>query len=451
MNVTFFNELLDSIVDRSRSLLDFSATGTAGKLEELARALVSERGESSGVALAQGIHGAYRSLDDEGRLKFFSFLGDAFAPDADAVAEQARAYVAEPDQGRLDALARAVEAPRLEFFRRLNLAPGGTAGIVAMRKDLLRFIPDHSELEVVDRDLVHLFGAWFNRGFLVLRHIDWATPATILEKIIEYEAVHEIRGWDDLKRRLSPADRRCFGFFHPSLVDEPLIFVEVALSRDNPASIQDLLDEEGREATPAPTTAVFYSISNCQAGLAGISFGNFLIKQVATDLAREMPSLKTFVTLSPVPGFARWLDAERSAGEAGSLLATERDALGILDAEDWHQERGPADAARDLMTRLCAHYLINVKAANDRPRDPVARFHLGNGARLERINWLADISARGMTRSHGFMVNYLYDLKDVEANHEAYANSGQVATASAPTKLARAASKARAATAESAQ
>lgn len=445
VNVSFFNELLDQIVVHGRSLLDFTANGAgqAGRIEEQARALGSQRGEASGVAIAQSILSAYRTLDAERKLDFFKLLAQAFAPDAEVVAEHARAYLERPDATGLAALAEAIEAPRLEFFRRLNLAPGGTAAIVAMRRDLLGALEANPDLEPVDRDLVRLFGTWFNRGFLVLRPIDWATPATILEKIIQYEAVHEIRGWDDLKRRLDPRDRRCFGFFHPSLVDEPLIFVEVALTREIPASIQDVLDEAGGADRKAPTTAVFYSISNCQAGLAGISFGNFLIKQVATDLARDMPSLKTFVTLSPVPGFARWLDGERAAGDAGILDSQERRTLAVLDEEGWHYDAARADMLQDLATRLCAHYLVAEKDRNGRPRDPVARFHLGNGARLERINWLADISGRGMAQAHGLMVNYLYDLKDVEANHEAYANTGKVATAAGPARLARAFEKAR--------
>ena len=443
MNRSFFNGLLDQIFDRGRSLLDFSlpGLGQGETIEDLANAMLSGRGESSGVVLAQRILSIYRSLDADAKLSFFRFLNEGFAADPEAVEDAARGYLEEPSDKTMKALARSIEPPRQEFFRRLNLAPGGTADIVDMRADLLDLMQDNPELAPVDEDIVHLFGAWFNRGFLVPQRIDWATPATVLEKIIEYEAVHEIRGWDDLKRRLDPGDRRCYGFFHPSLVDEPLIFVEVALTRDIPGSIQELIDEEGGVVETEPTTAVFYSISNCQRGLAGISFGSFLIKQVATDLAREMPSLKTFVTLSPMPSFARWLDRERKSETSALVNGDERAALEVLDEGVWHLDRTAADGLKETMTRLGAYYLVLAKNSRDRLVDPVARFHLGNGARLERINWLADVSDRGMAQSYGMMVNYLYELKDIERNHEAFANDGKVAAASAVTKLARAAEK----------
>ena len=443
MNRSFFNGLLDQIFDRGRSLLDFSlpGLGQGETIEDLANAMLSGRGESSGVVLAQRILSIYRTLDADAKLSFFRYLNEGFAADPEAVEDAARGYLEEPSDKTMKALARSIEPPRQEFFRRLNLAPGGTADIVDMRADLLDLMQDTPELAPVDEDIVHLFGAWFNRGFLVPQRIDWATPATVLEKIIEYEAVHEIRGWDDLKRRLDPGDRRCYGFFHPSLVDEPLIFVEVALTRDIPGSIQELIDEEGGVVETEPTTAVFYSISNCQRGLAGISFGSFLIKQVATDLAREMPSLKTFVTLSPMPSFARWLDRERKSETSALVNGDERAALEVLDEGVWHLDKAAADGLKETMTRLGAYYLVLAKNSRDRLVDPVARFHLGNGARLERINWLADVSDRGMAQSYGMMVNYLYELKDIERNHEAFANEGKVAAASAVTKLARAAEK----------
>jgi malonyl-CoA decarboxylase len=274
---------------------------------------------------------------------------------------------------------------------------------------------------------MHLLSSWFNRGFLVLRRIDWQTPAAILDKIIAYEAVHEIQGWDDLRRRLDPVDRRCFAFFHPSLIDEPLIFVEVALSDAIPDNIQSLLQEQSKPvSTQEPTTAVFYSISNCQEGLRGISFGNFLIKQVVEDLVKERPSLKTFVTLSPVPDFADWL-AEVSNADTSELLGdTERAQLVALNDRNWIL--GPeTDALRPLLLRLAAHYFLRAKLDNGRPADPVARFHLGNGARLERINWLGDTSPKGLREAHGLMCNYRYELRDIEKNHEAYENEGAVA------------------------
>ena len=328
----------------------------------------------------------------------------------------------------------AVVSPRQEFFRRLNLAPGATACIVAMRADLIDLLPQAPELAPVDSDLMHLLASWFNRGFLVLQRIDWSTSASTLEKIIEYEAVHEIVGWEDLRRRLDPADRRCFGFFHPSLVDEPLIFVEVALTSDIPDSIQELLaaqeEPESEMGHDAPTTAVFYSISNCQKGLQGVSFGNFLIKQVAQDLAKEMPSLKTFVTLSPAPRFAAWLVRTMNEDEIGS----DAEALALLDDPSWAAHAQHHERLNNFLMPLAADYFLTAKTGYGRPVDPVARFHLGNGARLERINWLGDKSAKGLRQSHGIMVNYLYDLKDIESNHEAYINEG-VITASRAVRL----------------
>jgi len=283
--------------------------------------------------------------------------------------------------------------------------------------------------------LRRLLYSWFNRGFLVLRRIDWNTPAAILEKIIRYEAVHEIKSWDDLRRRLDPADRRCFAFFHPSLVDEPLVFVEVALTRDVPEAINEVLDEaQGDAPGSAPTTAVFYSISNCQDGLRGISFGNFLLKQVAEELAREEPRLKTFVTLSPVPGFADWLlGAAAAPGEAGvpdQVGAQARALLGELQdlapPEPGEEDSEDSERRSDLLA-LAAYYFLEAKRRDGKPVDPVARFHLGNGARLERLNWMADPSERSMAEAFGLMVNYRYDLKEIEKNHEAFANEGTIA------------------------
>ncbi len=431
MNVSFFQELLNSIAEQGRHLLPRSLRGPGREndIEELATALVSSRGEASGVAIAGEILRHYRSLAREDRIAFLRFLARTMQPDRSAATEAARAFVEAPDDGSLYDLQRAVESPRLEFFRRLNLAPGATAQIVALRRDLLS--TDDPALAPVDVDLRRLLASWFNRGFLVLRRIDWQTPAAILEKIIAYEAVHEIQGWDDLRRRLDPADRRCFAFFHPSLVDEPLIFVEVALSNDMPGSIGSVLQEAPKsgEVVDAPTTAVFYSISNCQEGLRGISFGNFLIKQVVEDLIKERPTLQTFVTLSPVPHFAEWL--RDTLAEPGTDLVTpaDRTRLEVLGDPGWVSSQQLANALKPRLLRLAAHYFLVAKTRDRRPPDPVARFHLGNGARLERINWLGDTSRRGLSEAHGLMVNYRYDLRDIERNHEAYANEGVVAAA----------------------
>jgi malonyl-CoA decarboxylase len=431
MNVSFLQELLNSIAEQGRHLLPRSLRGPGREddIEALATALVSSRGEASGVAIAGAVLRQYRRLSAGERIEFLGFLARTMQPDEDEVTRAATAYMDEPGQESLRDLQRAVESPRLEFFRRLNLAPGATAQIVALRRDLLA--ANDPGLAAVDADLRRLLASWFNRGFLVLRRIDWQTPAAILEKIIAYEAVHEIQGWDDLRRRLDPADRRCFAFFHPSLIDEPLIFVEVALTDEMPASIGSVLQEAPKtgEAVEAPTTAVFYSISNCQEGLRGISFGNFLIKQVVEDLLKERPSLDTFVTLSPVPNFAGWLQEVLDDADSDLVTAAERGRLQVLDDPGWASSQQLATAVKPKLLRLAAHYFLVAKASDGRPPDSVARFHLGNGARLERINWLGDTSRKGMSEAHGLMVNYRYDLKDIERNHEAYANEGVVAAA----------------------
>jgi malonyl-CoA decarboxylase len=447
MNVSFFGELLTTISERGRQLLDFSGiTSPNETMEDLCRALLSGRGEASGVALARQILQRYGDLDREAKRAFFRFLADAFSPDAGEVEKTAKAYLETPGPETLKRLTEAVETPRLEFLRRLNLAPGATANIVAMRKDLLAFLRDDPALGPVDADFVSLLSSWFNRGFLVLQSIDWSTPANILEKIILYEAVHEIKGWDDLRRRLDPADRRCFAFFHPSLVDEPLIFVEVALDHQIPGSIQKLLETEISPSRPVkdPTTAVFYSISNCQEGLRGISFGNFLIKQVVEDLTRAIPSLKTFVTLSPVPGFSAWLERAKASNLLNYLDPTQLAILDDLKEEHWTEDEELEEALRPVTLAAAAHYFLAAKNVQGRPVDPVARFHLGNGARLERINWLGDTSPKGMREAHGLMVNYRYDLKDIERNHEAFANAGAVAASKPVRSLLRAPEKSRA-------
>ena len=428
MNVSFLQELLATIADQGRQLLPRSL-GRAGPkdgITELAKALLSGRGEASGVAIASEILVRYRGLDPGARRKFLGFLAGTLQPDAQEVEQAARDYLEHPDADALVRLQEAVESPRQEFFRRLNLAPGATAAILAMRRDLIA--AHDPALADVDRDLMHLLSSWFNRGFLVLRRIDWQTPAAILEKIIAYEAVHEIQGWDDLRRRLDPADRRCFAFFHPSLIDEPLIFVEVALTDHVPDSIQAVLSEAPKEGVLAdkPTTAVFYSISNCQEGLRGISFGNFLIKQVVEDLLKERASLKTFVTLSPIPGFADWLAGVLQDDDNGLVFASDRERLALLDDPAWI-ETSLTESMKPRLMQLAAHYFLYAKAGDGRPMDPVARFHLGNGARLDRINWQGDTSAKGLRESHGLMCNYRYELKDIEKNHEAYANDGAVA------------------------
>jgi malonyl-CoA decarboxylase len=432
----FFSDLLASISERGRTLLRRAGSPDTkqdvSELVELCEALLSGRGEASGTAMAREVLDRYRHLDEADRLAFFATLARNFGPDRERLAQAIESWRAQPNDDDASDLHFASESRRQELIRRLNRAPGGTSDLVAMRADLLSAMNGHKNLAALDRDVVHLLSSWFNRGFLVLRRIDWSTPANILEQIIRYEAVHEIRDWDDLRRRIDPADRRCYAFFHPALVDEPLIFVEVALTEAIPGAIAPLLAED-RALVPIERarTAVFYSISNTQRGLGGISFGSFLIKQVVEELRRELPKLENFVTLSPVPGFVPWLK------QADDIPVTDEDRalLENLDKPDWFEDAELAAQLRAGLEPLAAYYFLKARTAKGRLIDSVARFHLGNGARLERIDWLGDLSPKGLRESAGIMVNYLYRLEDIEKNHEAYANQDEVAASSAVKKL----------------
>ena len=313
------------------------------------------------------------------------------------------------------------------------MAPGGTTAIVGMRELILSRLRDHPEIRSFERDLKHLLSSWFNRGFLQFERIDWRTPAVVLEKLIAYEAVHEIQGWDDLRRRLAD-DRRCFGFFHPALPDEPLIFVEVALTQGLAGQIQNLIETApDDQKDEKPDTAIFYSISNCQAGLAGISFGNFLIKQVADAVQSEFADIKQFATLSPIPGFRAWLD-DVLVRDTPPFLS--EDDLDLLQRCDWRSSELIRQPLKTPLMRLCAPYLVEEKSPS-LPFDPVARFHLGNGASVERLNWSGDLSEKGIDQSAGIMVNYLYDSDQIVSNHEAYVRDGTIAASPAVTKLAK--------------
>ncbi len=405
------------------------------ELGALAEALLSERGEASGVARARELLDAYTSASAEVKLQFLTLLAERFGADPKRIDEAITRYVADPGPELAFQLHEAAEPRLQELLRRLNLAPGGTAVLVRMREDVLQKIPGHPELRRVDADFKHLFVSWFNRGFLVLRRIDWSTPASILEKIIQYEAVHEIKGWQELRARLDPPDRKCFAFFHPTLVDEPLIFVEVALTRTIPDSIAPLLDAARMPIDPKrATTAVFYSISNCQDGLQGVSFGNFLIKQVVEELRREMPHLKTFVTLSPVPGFVHWLTRDAKS----ALTEEEFEIAGSIGQPEWPKAPNAESVLRPVLSKALATYLLSAKHSSGKPRDPVARFHLNNGARLERVNWLGDVSPKGLREAAGFMVNYVYDLDAIEKNHEEFAHNRAVAASRSVRNLLRA-------------
>jgi malonyl-CoA decarboxylase len=376
------------------------------------------------IFFARDALSAYEGLDERSREGFFELLARHYSPSPEAVSRAAADYQADPSPENLARLQEVAEPPRQELFRRLNMAPGGTAALVGMRSELLKGMKAHPHWRVIDHDLRHLLRSWFNRGFLRLERIDWRTSAIVLEKLIQYEAVHAIQGWRDLRRRLE-SDRRCFAFFHPQLPEEPIIFIEVALTRGMSAHVQPLIDLKSPVAMPANADcAMFYSITNCQEGLRGISFGNLLIKQVAEELKREFPHLRRFATLSPVPGFRRWLEA-----------SADQDLLKKIEDPAWHLGEVPESLQQELV-RLCAYYLLHAKQG-DEPLDPVARFHLGNGASLERLNWMGDSSESGMARAAGLMVNYVYWLAEVERNHERYFREHAVVAAPAVEKLAR--------------
>ena len=395
--MSFFSELVSTIFERRYQKILLKETEDKTTVE-LADALLGSIGEVSGATLARSILDRYAVMTPNEKLAFFEFMTDKLEIDPEYVIKALNAFKIDPNKATYEAFAEASEPKRQELARRLNQVPGATGQLVKLRKDLLGVVKDRPKLGPLDVDLKHLFSSWFNRGFLVLRPINWSSPADILEKIIAYEAVHAIHSWDDLRLRLKPTDRRCFGFFHPSMPDEPLIFVEVALTKGIPNSIQELLADERDPINAADAdTAVFYSISNCQAGLAGISFGNSLIKQVASDLATDLPGISTFVTLSPIPGLNRWLETSKLA-----------------------------DANLGQDKALAAHYLLTAKKPDGMPLDPVARFHLGNGAKVHAVHTQADTSENGLKQSNGTMVNYLYDLSQISQNHEKFVSDKTV-------------------------
>ena len=393
-------------------------------ISSLCKSLLQLRGEASSIAIAEEILHLYAKASDAEKKQYFVYLYTELGADTSSVNKAIADFQNTNTQLALHNLALASESQRLELFRTLNTAPKGTMALIAMREDLYKLMAKAPEFDLLDQELLCLFRAWFNRGFLELRHIDWQTPAFILEKLIQYESVHAITGWADLRRRLE-SDRFCYAFFHPAIRDVPLIFVEVALTNSVSNNIANLLQQDppNGEAS-AFDTAIFYSINNCLLGLRGVSFGNFLIKQVVEDLATAQHDIRNFVTLSPVPGFMHWL---KSFDKLATLLnAEEVEAVNaLLTASSMRSVVNSNSQLYRVLPRLCAYYLVNAKSRN-KPTDPVARFHLGNGARLDRINWMADSSDNGLAQSAGLMVNYVYDKQTLALNHEAYEHHNKV-------------------------
>src|ERR1700757_1190832 len=417
-----------------------SAAADADQLrQQMLSCLDGRGGEVTARARAADLGRSYLSLDAQGRERFLQLLAGEFDVDRPEIARWCRALIdtarSEQRAAAERALRAALEPPRITLLRQFNALPEGVKFLVDRRAELIDLGQRDPVLAGLEEDLKRLLANWFDIGFLELKRITWESPAALLEKLMAYEAVHEIRGWTDLKNRLE-ADRRCFAFFHPRMPDEPLIFVEVALVLGMTGDIHALLDEGAPITDPhLADTAIFYSISNCQRGLAGISFGDFLIKRVVDALAIELTGLKIFATLSPVPGFRAWLERQSRVGRDDLLLPAERAAIAAIGEEGseldlpalLNRNADPRAAAvlRDPLIRLCAWYLLREKTSSGRALDPVAHFHLSNGARVERLNWLGDVSDKGLQQSAGIMVNYLYRLADIEVNHEAYRGEGR--------------------------
>ena len=417
-----FNRFLNTVADAGLELLRgrfLASTDEPELTADLCHALLSTLGEASGTALARDIVERYLVMDDDEKLSFFQFLRKDFGVDHDAALAAMDEYRKRRDADTLIDLAAIVEPRRQELLRRINMAPNGTATIIKMRRDLLRLVRQHPRLALIDADMKHLLSSWFNRGFLSLERINWETPAIILEKLIEHEIVHEMKGWEDLRGRLAE-DRRCFAFFHQALPNEPLIFVEIALVKGLATTVGPIIDCARPVLNPAHAdTAIFYSINNCLEGLQGILFGNFLIKQLVQELSLEFANIERFSTLSPIPGFRKWLRTAVEHPEQHAIMAEELGLLSNLEVDGWFEDSELMAPLKPLLLRMAACYFANARKG-DEPLDSVARFHLRNGAQLERINWLGDCSENGLRQSAGMLVNYVYNPESIVENHERY-------------------------------
>ena len=402
---------------------DLPKSDTERVLQQMQACLQAKGGEVSARQNTVALGTTYLSLSEKGKVRFLQILAGHFATNRALIRTRMGAVEQADDDLELtraeNELRDALEAPRLKILRQFNSLPQGVKFLVDMRGDLLRLRNDHPDLAGLEMDLRRLLGSWFDIGLLDLREITWQSPASLLEKLIAYEAVHEIRSWTDLKNRLD-SDRRCFAFFHYKMPEEPLIFVEIALVNDIADNIHTLLDEHQPAMNPEKAdTAIFYSISNAQPGLTGISFGNFLIKRVVDTLSKDLKNIKTFATLSPIPGFRKWLDT-------ASLQPAEKKKLSLLSEPDWYKDAKTAETLKPVLIELCAHYLI-VQKRKTAVLDPVAHFHLTNGAIMERLNWLADLSPKGLKQSAGMMVNYHYKRDEIDENHERYTSGKPIA------------------------
>jgi len=428
----FTKTIFESIADAGETLLDITKLrGTPVQdILELSYDLVSHKGLATGIALARQIVARYNKLNKEERLEYFQGLIKITEIDIQKIKIKAEALYNNPGPETRESLHKSLKTKCQKLFSRMNMAPNGTKAIVKLREDLLEFLPEHPELKPLEVDLKLLLTTWFNPGFLILRKLDWETEASVLEKIIRYETVHNIGNWNDLKQRLTES-RRCFAYFHPALEDDPIIFVEVALTKGIAGSVQAILSDKNNNTKR--NTAIFYSINNCQRGLNRIPLGNFLIKMVATEIAKENPEIKTFSSLSPVTGFAEWLKKVLLSNES-KLFEKDSEILKMALHPGWHKNPTIVRRVKKPMMKACYHYLVKEKRKG-RPFNPVARFHFGNGAELYRINWMGNNSEHGLNDSFGIMVNYLYNLKNIEFNHENYMVHGGLAISKSVKKL----------------
>jgi malonyl-CoA decarboxylase len=445
----WFERLLDTVADHGKDILGLRDNGSDKELPDaqLCTQLVTGQGEATNIALAREMLNRWQTKNDEERLQFLLMLAYDFDPDPEAVAEAVKHYDVK-NYDSLKQLMEVTEPIRQELLRRLNMAPNGTAILVDMRAFLLKHLKQYPDLNKLDYDFQHLLSSWFNRGFLRLEQIDWNTSASILEKLIKYEAVHPMTGWDDLQRRLA-SDRRCYAFFHPALPDDPLIFVEVALTSSMSNAIGPLVDPEAEIIDIGEAdTAIFYSINNALIGLRGVSFGNFLIKQVATELHKEFAGLKTFATLSPVPLLRTYIESmdsdilELLLKDQLELLLTHSQqsivpaAITELISQYDEQDSEITALLENTLCRLTVYYLGNARRQGH-AYDPVMHFHLSNGASLERINVFANMRDYGIGQSWGCMVNYRYESSQIVTNHEAYAGQGKITMSSDLQRLFR--------------
>lgn len=423
------SDFLTRVTDIGRNL-DSVIKQKEKPLLEQCKTLLDKEGEATALAQAQQVLSRYSELDKEEKRIFFLEVLERFGTDKSELEKAIKNWQKDKSESNARALHFASEPRSQNLLRRMNQAPNGTLALVKMRSNLLSYVRSNPELKSLDEDFSHLFSSWFNRGFLKLRTMDWSTPANILEKVIAYEAVHEISSWSDLRQRVVDKDRLLYSYFHPALGIEPLIFVEVALTEHVPSAIGQILDKKRIPLDPASaTTAVFYSISNCQRGLKGISFGNFLIKQVVECLREDFPKLEIFITLSPVPGLRNW--ALQQLKEPDD--ATTADHLELIRELERAQREGSLNALIDnnkAFKNLVATYLIIARSPRGGAADPVSRFHLGNGAQLENIHLQGDTSENGLANSWGCMVNYQYDINNIEKNHEAYFNNDEITASS---------------------